>query len=272
MKKEGKIRSGKVSKNGNFTLIELLIVVAIIAILAGMLLPALNSAREKARAILCSASLKQFGLGFHNYTDSNAGYYPWVSGSDTEKMLYWRQLMMRTGVLPYKTIKASNGVDTHREISVCPKRSIFVGSYGNNLPGTGWAADANNSYLINAVGSSYYGYGLRASSAGASGCKVTAIRQPTKFGILVEKGDFRDFNRTYLSSQAFSNEQKWHSTANPAASADSSIVDMTVHGNNANYLFADGHVTALIYNTVQWKLFRLQETSIDNNFCYLGPR
>ena len=50
-----------------FTLLELLIVVAVIAILAGLLLPALNKARESAIAIKCTESMKQLGLAYHQY-------------------------------------------------------------------------------------------------------------------------------------------------------------------------------------------------------------
>ena len=81
------MKKGKSMKK-QFTLIELLTVIAVIGILAGMLLPALSSARNKAKATVCISQLKQVSLALHIYATDSRNKMPDRSDEDGEDKYY----------------------------------------------------------------------------------------------------------------------------------------------------------------------------------------
>ncbi|MCA9150123.1 MAG: DUF1559 domain-containing protein [Planctomycetales bacterium] len=69
------ITRGRILKPAAFTLVELLVVVSMIGVLVGMLMPAVNAARESSRKTACQSNLRQLGLGLAIHAENKRGYY-----------------------------------------------------------------------------------------------------------------------------------------------------------------------------------------------------
>lgn len=122
-----------------FTLIELLVVIAIIAILASMLLPALNQARDKAKASYCINNLKNTSSQMHMYCDAYDDWIPPARANNDGLVWAWAPLIVKfaTGKAPQHTdTEAVNAaLKTYRCPSIPPgaTENSWEQSYGENF-------------------------------------------------------------------------------------------------------------------------------------------
>lgn len=216
-------------KNDPFTLIELLIVIAILAILSSLLLPALKAAREKGYAAKCTGNLKQQGFAVQQYAGEMEDWMP-VSTSDAVGGVhyYWRY-----AISPYLGIRHLSGEISVNRSRVCGKTAVFwcektllpntdsgninpltPYSYGlaaSDWPFRGWGKSEDQRKRLNSI-----------KGKSPSETVVTADTTDAEIGNIAFSIAWEPFARNpYLSEEWVSNR----------------------HSNGANINWADGHVS-----------------------------
>ena len=213
-----------------FTLIELLVVIAIIAILAGMLLPALNRARQMAQKTACMNNMKSVGTALAMYVNDHSDYYPqailessknyfiWDVGSQYDMLGPYLQKNPRKSSSAYQWVPIGGYlIGTGASPMTCPAfdQKFLIGKAVDTKVYTYF----HNCYVVDHLGLGSYKYGYSS--------KPVYVKNPVRP------------NRTMVSMDSSGKTPRVYDNHKPAETY------AFRHGGAANTLFLDGRVISL---------------------------
>lgn len=211
-----------------FTLIELLIVIAIIAILAGMLMPALNQARQMAFATACRSNLKQYALGLASYTSESNEYLCYGYNSSSSASTFNHILYPYIFNRPLKLDGYSSTKPVNVKLYQCPAAKYkhvyytLMSSYGYNYSGV--ISTSPTQRIL----------GYKSSTENNPPTKTGQIKQPSAVFFF---GD----GRLNITSKLWGDNPAY---PNNAPGSDPSEFVPWRHQKQVNILYGDGHAAS----------------------------